>query len=355
MTLELGKRNNSLDLLRGLAICMVLFNHIQMPPPPVSQHFTDKAFQVLTFLTMRGKVGSWTGVDLFFVLSGFLVSGLLFKEYAKNGFLNIGRFFIRRGFKIYPAFFFFLLATFSLEFILFTVYNFTLSPLAGYIPDLLFVHNYVGGRWSQTWSLDVEEHFYLLLPLIFIFWIRNRKLNFKSVFTTYICLAIIGILGRIAIHIAHPAFKFNLYMLPTHIRLDSLFFGVLISYAKHFEPRRLNTIINNKRWLMPAAFFLLLCNYIFNLVRFPWMSVITLALNPIAFGIIMVNLLHADLSIKPNNIIVFMGRYSYGIYLWHVFVNQYTPVIMLKMGLEPDIKANWFLYLAIYISLLELA
>src|SRR6476620_3973805 len=79
-------RLTELDFLRGVAVILVLFGH----------HY---------LISYTGTMG-WIGVDLFFVLSGFLVSGLLFSEYKKFGDIDPKRFLIRRGFKIYPAFYF---------------------------------------------------------------------------------------------------------------------------------------------------------------------------------------------------------------------------------------------------------
>src|SRR5437762_8327462 len=84
-------RLRQLDFLRGIAVLLVLFRH-------------DALTEFLY------KIG-WVGVDLFFVLSGFLVSGLLFSEFIKYGNIKPGLFLIRRGFKIYPLFYTFLLVT----------------------------------------------------------------------------------------------------------------------------------------------------------------------------------------------------------------------------------------------------
>ena len=80
-------RLRELDFLRGIAILLVLLRHITL----------------FSFTTQMG----WIGVDLFFVLSGFLVSGLLFKEYIQFGNIQPKLFLIRRGFKIYPIYFIF--------------------------------------------------------------------------------------------------------------------------------------------------------------------------------------------------------------------------------------------------------
>src|ERR1700722_15607545 len=93
-------RTIQLDLLRALAIVLVLGHH--MPEVPQLSGMPQ------TFLNAWRQIG-WIGVDLFFVLSGFLVSGLLYKEYAKTGGFHLGRFLFRRGLKIYPSYYAFLL------------------------------------------------------------------------------------------------------------------------------------------------------------------------------------------------------------------------------------------------------
>jgi peptidoglycan/LPS O-acetylase OafA/YrhL len=78
-------RNKNLDFLRGTAILLVMAGHFL--PGYFSTHI------------------GWSGVDLFFVLSGFFVSGILFREYIKKGRIQAGRFLIRRGLKIWPLFY----------------------------------------------------------------------------------------------------------------------------------------------------------------------------------------------------------------------------------------------------------
>src|ERR1700730_5300453 len=83
-----AERNQSLDILRCVAVLLVLGIHVP--------HYR-----------LWARVG-WTGVDLFFVLSGFLISGLLFRDYQEHGSIDWKRFLIRRGFKIYSSYYIFL-------------------------------------------------------------------------------------------------------------------------------------------------------------------------------------------------------------------------------------------------------
>src|SRR5689334_3796032 len=123
-------RSFNLDVLRGLAVLMVLGRH----------------FPILPLWTRIG----WAGVDLFFVLSGFLVSSLLFREWQTTGNLNVRRFYIRRACKIYPALYAFLIVT--------TFIQWNHSPWADAARIALFIQNYgaaMRGPWTHLWSLAV--------------------------------------------------------------------------------------------------------------------------------------------------------------------------------------------------------
>src|SRR5215471_10860874 len=84
------RRYHSLDVLRGVAVLAVMCRH---------------------YVIWLPMAAGWAGVDLFFVLSGFLISGLLFTDYKQNGRISVGRFLVRRGLKIYPPYYAFLFLT----------------------------------------------------------------------------------------------------------------------------------------------------------------------------------------------------------------------------------------------------
>ncbi len=152
-------RNKRLDILRCVAVLLVLGHH--------------------GFMEGLWREVGWTGVDLFFVLSGFLISGLLFNEYKKTGGINLRRFFIRRGFKIYPAFWAMLLGSVLIAF----AYHKHFYG-AYWLHEVLFIQNYLPGIWRHTWSLAVEEHFYIVLPLLLLAMCRLSK-NRKDSFPVY--------------------------------------------------------------------------------------------------------------------------------------------------------------------------
>ena len=145
-------RSPQLDLLRGVAVLAVLCVHYQYL----------KVFEV-----------GWAGVDLFFVLSGFLISGLLFTDWKRNESISLSRFFIRRGFKIYPAFYFFLITlTPGMALFLARVkHNIGTRIFA----EIFFLQDYLPRVWIHTWSLAVEEQFYILLPLLLIILVKVHR------------------------------------------------------------------------------------------------------------------------------------------------------------------------------------
>jgi peptidoglycan/LPS O-acetylase OafA/YrhL len=131
-------RTPTLDILRAVAVILVFSRH-------------SGVFPVLS------QIG-WAGVDLFFVLSGFLVSGLLFREYQVSQRVHPGRFLMRRGFKIYPQFYVLIATTVIVD-----VWLGQPVPGRQLASELVFLQSYFPGLWGHAWSLAVEEHFYLLL------------------------------------------------------------------------------------------------------------------------------------------------------------------------------------------------
>ena len=142
-----------MDVLRAVAILLVLLSH---SPSANASEIPWLIGQVMGGL----KRGGWVGVDLFFVLSGFLVSGLLMREHQKHDKVRVGRFLVRRGWKIYPPL--------ALLVVYMTVHDYlTLGywPINRLIHQSLFIQNYVPGLANHTWSIAVEEHAYLLIAL----------------------------------------------------------------------------------------------------------------------------------------------------------------------------------------------
>ena len=138
-------RRLEIDFVRGIAILLVMFDHFRKPHTGVwlLDEFSDAL-----------GAGGGHGVDLFFVLSGFLVGGLLLREYRDSQTLKPGRFLVRRMFKIWPAYYFL---------IFFQLFIHRHPASTFFWQNFFHLQNYLGSSLLQTWSLGVEEHFYLFL------------------------------------------------------------------------------------------------------------------------------------------------------------------------------------------------
>lgn len=335
-----GKRQVWLDVLRFVAILLVLGSHMDDCTP-------DMPSWLRGFADIW-KRGGWTGVDLFFVLSGFLVSGLIFSEISRTGKVNLSRFLIRRGFKIYPAFW--ILIAFTIAYRL-RNYGGWLNA-QNILGELLFLQNYLGRMWAPHWSLAVEEHFYLLLALgtaLSVRWARSTgREPFRHLPVVFFCAALFCLAVR-WYNGAHYEFALERHLMPTHSRIDSLLFGVLISWGLQ---RRLWT---GENWSPLKRCMLLLAGMVFYVPAFvyPFTEVWwVLAFCVVGFYIGGGLLVMAGQGIGgrwlwPFRMAAFLGEHSYSIYLWHFpFKTWINPRIMRALHL-PDV---WWLKTVLYMS-----
>jgi peptidoglycan/LPS O-acetylase OafA/YrhL len=271
------RRIPQLDILRAVAVLIVIAYHYV--PTPVAR-------------------GGWVGVDIFFVLSGFLISGLLFDDIQKTGSISVGRFLVRRGFRIYPAFYFFLLLGWLID-----PHRFTHS----YAPEFLLVQNYLPRVWGHTWSLAVEEHFYIFLP--FVLWLLAR-LNRLGTIPAIAGTLLIGCLG-LRLMLVRQYLDFHSVTYPTHLRIDGLFLGVALSYIFRFRSEVWDRL--DRWWLLPAGVGMLLPSMLLDRNN---VFVLTagLTLNAAASVCIIVWALNRQ-WLRANSIEQ-IGRHSYSIYLW---------------------------------------
>ena len=324
--------------MRGLAILLVLFRH---------QYIFDCTY-----------FAGWIGVDLFFVLSGFLVSGLLFKEYLKFGNVKPVNFLIRRGFKIYPVYYIFYLAYLIP---IFAKGNLNLGLM---FADLTFVQNYVSG-WGYgfvaSWSLAVEEHFYFALAIFSWVAIKNNwvKLEIENTkkglgkIEIIIILVMIICLGlRVANNLFYPKeVERNFSM--THLRIDSLLAGVFISYLFYFRLEYLKKIFEKYKILFFVIIILgLVWTPFMNPINSFFVKTIGFTLLYVSFGLILVFfLINQNINAKLNlvltapvvNTISKIGTYSYSIYIIHGFVNYSFAEILTRYELYNNYYLNFII------------
>ena len=314
-------RSLPLDMLRGLAILLVLGRHGVMAT-------TDLG--ALTPFASAWKTIGWAGVDLFFVLSGYLVSGLFFAEYRHSGHVNVRRFMIRRGFKIWPPYLVYLVVV-----ALWLGWRHHAgNPAAVWAdlwPNFLHVQNYFHSPRIHTWSLAVEEHFYLGLALLFLVMLSVRGL---AGFLRWLPILIVGgvITAGVLRHAAYLSLgpeQMNLYA--THLRWDGLLVGTLLAYGTHFYPASLAPLSRHPLALILTGVLLAAPTLSLSPEASPWLASVGLVGVYVGFGLILLGVLNLPSShprweklsaTRPAALLGQVGFYSYSIYLWHIDLVQ---------------------------------
>ena len=210
---EQPSRHPNTDWLRALAILLVLMHHI------------TQNIEVLPSLAHSYFYMGAYGVDLFFVLSGWLVGGLYWREKTKYGKVQITRFWGRRWMRTLPPYFF------ILPFAYLAVYIFRAEAfdwrylvfLQNYQPEIPF--------FLVSWSLAVEEHFYLILPLMMgaMAWLKLPTLGFL------ITLVVLSAVSRLLDPNGFPGQSFGYALTASHFHFTGLLTGLLLAYIKDFE------------------------------------------------------------------------------------------------------------------------
>ncbi len=309
LNLELPKGHiKELDGLRGTAIGLVVLFHC----------FSTQPLDRFTAL-------GWTGVDLFFVLSGFLITGILLD--TKNRAHYYRNFIFKRALRIFPLYYFTLAAFF------------TLNHYFRFAPDNLQSHQFWFWTYTQNiyfsfngwfqgesnllnhfWSLAQEEQFYLFWPIVVYY--------FSPVKTIRFCL--LGIIVSLVLRNIHPANPFSYVFFFS--RFDSMLIGGLAAILIRQNREWLNRFVRPlalaslatllialavTRNMDSKAIFFIRAGYTVFDVFFGCLILLTLDSSP--SGVIFKKIFRSKL-------LVFLGKYSYGIYVYHwIFLGTVFP------------------------------
>ncbi|SAK69836.1 acyltransferase family protein [Caballeronia ptereochthonis] len=320
-------RSIELDFIRGLAIIAVMGFHFHSYP-------TGSA--IIAGIEYPMKSFGHEGVNLFFTLSGFLVGGLLLKQYAQEGRIDAGRFIVRRIFKIWPAYY---------VLILFHVVAGRHPTNTFLVQNLTHMQNYFGSSIAQTWSLAVEEHFYLFLPLLLIVLARWRtRVNAILCVLGSICLVVL-IARSVAVYRGDLQGTFFY----TQYRIDSLLFGVMLAALYWMKPAVYRAIAERKRVLIAMVVGVVLW-LVLGTRNVALDQSIGYTIQAIGFCALIVLTLEYSGSIRSTMVfraIGWIGVYSYGIYLWHSLALAPGDMLIRKAAAMhlPAIPA-WFAIMA---------
>ena len=289
----------AVDGIRAIAVLMVIGFHSFTP----------------------GAAGGYLGVDVFFVLSGFLITSLLLDEMEKTGGLNLGRFYLRRFLRLTPALLLMLGAYLILAPLAWP--NMALrTDVRDVLISTFYLSDYASAFWSlpqylrHTWSLSVEQHFYLLWPLLLL--LLTKRFNRSQLAIALSALYVVSTGWRIYWEMQgdfgymHSYYRFDTRL--SGLTAGSLMAVLMGNLRRPAMPRLANMAA------MAGLGLIALCSWRFHIESTAAMifgiavvEISTLALLYVAVRVEGSFMQRALAHPLP----AFVGRMSYGIYLWH--------------------------------------
>lgn len=336
----MSKHIKFLDGFRGVAILLVLCTHMALPQ--LNGGFYTK------FLFNPLKTG-WIGVDMFFVLSGFLITSILWKNKEQSTGSYFKGFYGKRLVRIFPLYYLILI-------LIFFVFSrmgeigevwrekITIIPTWHYF---LHFQNFSIAKINQwpgpvgiTWSLAVEEHFYFVWPVL-VFLLNKKQLNYLIV----------------AILISSPIIRFftariiegeiGVYTY-SFCRMDALCFGGLLALNR----QSLNTKLLKYLFALSLIFILIMFTIDGKYLKYnPFVYTIGYSCNYLLFGSILGLLLNGQFQklkkLLENDFLGKMGLYSYSIYLFHPLLVSYMEFHLNKFQLQLN-TLEWMIVQVIF-------
>ncbi|QOV87961.1 acyltransferase family protein [Humisphaera borealis] len=344
----------ALDGIRGLAILLVLIFHF-------SQVAYDPAAKGLQSLVQRVMGAGWVGVDLFFVLSGFLITSILCEAVGTKGYFK--NFYARRTLRIFPLYFGTLLVAFVILPLVFGR-----DPAYEHVYKdqwalWLYVQNFIQIDWlafSHFWSLAVEEHFYLVWPAVLFFCGRRGAM----------VACVLMIAGALAIRIGRvtmlPSTYINAQMtyLWTICRMDSLAIGSLLALAVNGIAADLSRFRRFAPWVLLASIAgcgAMVAKY-GSFSYQPHKLIQAVGYTTVAVGA--AALLVLTITAKPGNILTrvftatslrFLGKYSYGIYVIHSFLHHWMMHEYPLKRIQQMVGSYWLAYVVYVVTAMLLS
>lgn len=296
-----------LDSVRAIAVILVIISH-----------WLPKTYWInQVTLNTNGAFG----VNVFFVLSGFLITGILLENRREVENLNLNKtlviknFFVRRALRIFPIYY--LTITFLL-----IVHKYTSTQIG---ENYLYYYTYTAnlyfykkqewdGMLSHLWSLSVEEQFYLIWPWLIIF---CKEKHVKPIIITFI---IIGIISDVILS-GGP-----LDVVVTTSCFDAFGIGALLSWQFKYRPNSIKKYYNLICCFALISLVLLLIIFTHHNVYVPY-RILCSSITVWAIAFILLNNNNKQsflISILDNKILIGLGKISYGIYLYHLILYTFS-------------------------------
>tara|TARA_B110001452_G_C15211723_1_gene420265 strand:- start:69 stop:1193 length:1125 start_codon:yes stop_codon:yes gene_type:complete len=321
-----SERNFGLDFLRFYAIISVVYGH------------GSWLFKHIPILENSSLFFFIDGVELFFVLSGFLIGGILLKKFANSNINIVFNFYKNRWFRTLPNYYLFLLINILLSFFLFEGVSGETSKYFFFTQNFFF-HSNSEEFFGESWSIAVEEWFYLLCPLVIII------LSFFKIKNRVLVSAIIFLLSSLILkYIQFCAVNYNpknydiLIRKVTILRMDSIAIGLILAWIK-FKFHDLFTKFNFKYICLILALIFLMSRLAFSSVMNDfslWGSVVFKdTFNSVAIAMIFPFFYSLKYNFDTNiftKIITWVSLISYSMYLVHYSIITQT----IKVFFWPD-------------------
>jgi peptidoglycan/LPS O-acetylase OafA/YrhL len=295
----------TLDGWRAVAIAIVMAQH---GADQVTRVLGGRAQSVTEVFRENGRFG----VYIFFAISGYLICSRLLAEEDRTGRIDLAGFYIRRAFRILPP-----LVVFLAVISVLAQVGVIDVPLAKWLGSLFFVNNYVpGGSWyvGHFWSLAIEEHFYVMWPVLLVVLGRVRALR-----AGLGVIVVIAAWRLVDLSLELTANAPIRYDDRTDVHLDALMWGCVFAIVC-LEPAwrlRLGRLVDGWRWWALAT--LLVATQLTNADQ-PGVHALQLALRPLLVGLLVVGtVLHPGSStgrLLERRTMRWMGRISYSLYIW---------------------------------------
>ena len=338
----------NLDLIRLIAAMMIIMLHAY--EAWVGWFGQVGLLSNGTFKTLS-SYGAWIdqfirnlghGVDVFFLISGFLITYLLLEEKKTNSRISIGKFLIRRSLRIWPLYFLVIAIGPVLV-------SWLQEPTPNYTWNLFFIGNFdviFSQKWlypfSHLWSICIEEHFYLIWPFIIAY------VPIKRLTTVFLSLILVSIGFRMY---AWANFDQGWYYAFTHTlsRMDVLILGAIGGYYHSIAPIRI-ALTRIQRYLLLGLLLVILC--LEPIVQ--WDTLLMVGFKKYVYvGLTAILLLDYLFNptikhwLKPHSFLHYLGKISYGIYM---FGNIILLIVIKKIMLNYQITNLW-IYLGLVVSL----
>ena len=324
-----------LDSIRTIAVFLVIICH-WVP----ANHLLDDG--------RLGTLGA-IGVDVFFVLSGFLISGILLQGKTQAEESNISNktilknFYIRRALRIFPVFYLLIFILFILRFFFHNINLTELAFGATYTINFYFHKmRYWSGYTTHLWSLAVEEQFYLIWPLLLLF-VKRKYIPHA--------IAVFILIGAVSQMFEEVEFGY----LATYTCFDAFGFGALLAY-----------LLQKRKELLPAFYkyltALAIIGAIVIVAEFCLQKTYHLPQRTLhaicALWLLTYVVKHRSAAKQPllfrllnSRLLISLGKISYGIYLYHLYVPYVRDYVLTKLfgnyALSSDHKINFILFFVI--------